>query len=51
VNNYAATCRDDIRKNRGNVAQQLGFIARVMHGSNPWTWSRDLRARIGESID
>ena len=51
VNKYAATSRDDIRKNRGNVAQQLGFIARVMHGSIPRTWSRDLRARIGESVD
>jgi len=51
VNKYATTCRDDIRKNRGNVAQQLGFIARVMHGSNPRRWDRDLRARIGEAPD
>ena len=51
VNKYATTCRDDIRKNRGNVAQQLGFIARVMHGSNPRRWDRDLRARIGEAAD
>jgi hypothetical protein len=51
VNKYAATSRDDIRKNRGNVAQQLGFIARVMHGSNPRRWNRDLRAWIGETPD
>ena len=51
VNKYATTCRDDIRKNRGNVAQQLGFIARVMHGSNPRRWERNLRARIGEAVD
>jgi hypothetical protein len=51
VNKYATTCRDDIRKNRGNVAQQLGFIARVMHGSNPRRWERTLRARIGEGVD
>jgi len=51
VNKYAATSRDDIRKNRGNVAQQLGFIARVMHGSNPRRWTRDLGARIGETTD
>jgi hypothetical protein len=51
VNKYATTCRDDIRKNRGNVAQQLGFIARVMHGSNPRRWERNLRARIGEAAD
>jgi hypothetical protein len=51
VNKYATTCRDDIRKNRGNVAQQLGFIARVMHGGNPRRWECTLRARIGESVD
>ena len=51
VTNYAATSRDDIRKNRGNVAQQLGFIGRVMHGRNPWTWNRDLTTRIGKAVD
>ena len=51
VNKYATTCRDDIRKNRGNVAQLLGFIARVMHGGSPRRWERTLRARIGESVD
>ncbi len=51
VAKYAKTCRDDIRKNRGNVAQQLGFIARVMHGRNPRRWERNLRARIGEPVD
>ncbi len=35
--NLPKTSRDDIRKNRGNVAQQLGFIGRVMPGSNPRT--------------
>ena len=40
VHRYAATCRDNIRKNRGNVAQRLGFIGRVSHGSNPRTWLR-----------
>ena len=51
VSKYATTCRDDIRKNRNNVAEQLGFIARVMHGRNPRTWSHDLRTRIGEAAD
>ena len=48
---YAATCRDDIRRNRGNVAEQLGFVGRVMHGSNPRTWLRELRSRAGETVD
>ena len=51
VNHYATTSRDDIRKNRGNVAHQLGYIGRVMHGRNPRTWNRDLIARIGEAVD
>jgi hypothetical protein len=51
VRKYAITSRDDIRKNRGNVAQELGFIGRVMHGSNPRTWLRDLRSRAGEAVD
>ena len=51
VRKYAITSRDDIRKNRGNVAQELGFIGRVMHGSSPRTWLRTLRSRIGEAVD
>ena len=51
VRRYAATCRDDIRKNRGNVAHQLGFIGRIMHGNNPRTWLREMRTRIGEGVD
>jgi hypothetical protein len=51
VRRYAATSRDDIRKNRGNVAHQLGFIGRVMHGKNPRKWVRELQSRIGEGVD
>jgi hypothetical protein len=51
VRRYAATCRDDIRKNRKDVAHQLGFIGRVMHGKSPRTWLRELRSRIGEGVD
>jgi hypothetical protein len=48
---YAATAREDIRRNRGNIATELGFIGRVMHGNHPRKWLDDLRARIGEPID
>jgi hypothetical protein len=51
VSNYAVTSRDNIRKNRANAAQQLGFIGRVMHGRNPRAWNRDVIARIGEAVD
>ena len=34
-----------------NAAEQLGFLGRVMHGRNPRTWLRELRAKIGEPVD
>ena len=51
VRRYAETTRDDIRRNRGNVASELGYIGRVMHGSDPRHWLRDLRQSIGEPVD
>ena len=51
VRDYSSTPRDDIRRNRNNAAERLGFIGRVMHGRNPRTWLRELRAKIGEPVD
>ena len=51
VRKYATTPKDDIRKNRGNVAQELGFIGRVMHGGDRRAWVRDIRSRVGETVD
>jgi len=51
VRDYARTLKDDLRKNRANVAERLGFLGRVMHGRNPKTWLRDLRAKVGEAAD
>jgi len=51
VRRYATTTRDDIRRNRGNIATELGFIGRVMHGNHPKKWLKELRARIGEPVD
>jgi hypothetical protein len=51
VRRYATTTRDDIRRNRGNIATELGFIGRVMHGNHPKKWLNDLRTRIGEPVD
>ncbi len=51
VRAYARTAKDDIRQNRGNAAEQLGFLGRVMHGRNPRTWLRELRSKIGEPVD
>ncbi len=51
VSAYARAVKDEIRQNRGNAAEQLGFLGRVMHGRNPRTWLRALRAKIGEPVD
>ena len=51
VRDYATIAKDDIRRNRATAAERLGFIGRVMHGRNPRTWLRDLRAKIGEAVD
>jgi hypothetical protein len=51
IREYARTPKDDIRHNRTNAAERLGFIGRVMHGQNPRAWLRDLRAKVGEPVD
>ena len=44
---YVATTKEAIRQNRANVADRLGFLGRVVHGSNPHGWLRALKARLG----
>ena len=46
---YAKTTRQDIRLNRDNIAESLGFLGRVVHGKNKAEWLKELRIRIGES--
>ena len=48
---YTATTKEAIRQNRANVAERLGFLERVVHGSNPRIWLRTLTARLGEAAD
>jgi len=48
---YTATTKEAIRENRANVAERLGFLGRVVHGSNPRIWLRYLAARLGEAAD
>ena len=48
---YVATTKEAIRQNRANVAERLGFLGRVVHGSNPRVWLRTLNARLGEAAD
>ena len=48
---YVATTREAIRQNRANAAEKLGFLGRVVHGSNPRIWLRSLKSRLGEAAD
>ncbi len=45
---YTRITKEDIRQNRGNVAEKLGFVGRVIHGSNPRLWLKNLKALLGE---
>jgi len=45
---YVRTNKEDIRANRNNVAEQLGFLCRIVHGVDPRGWVKELRAKLGE---
>lgn len=45
---YAAVTRDDIRRNRHNVAELLRFLSRVPHGAKHETWLNELKVFLGE---
>ena len=48
---YSGATKDAIRENRANLAERLGFLGRVVHGSNPKLWLRALKQHFGEAID
>ena len=48
---YVKSTKEDIRQNRRNVAEKLGFLGRVVHGSNSRLWLRSLKSRLGETMD
>jgi len=48
---YIRITKDDIRRNHENVAERLGFLARVIHGSNPRAWLKEIRQHAGEKVD
>lgn len=47
---YASVTKEDIRHNRDNVAEKLGFLGRLIHGVNPRAWLQELKARLGEVV-
>jgi hypothetical protein len=48
---YTRITKEDIRRNRENVGERLGFLGRVMHGVNPRAWLKEMRQRLGERVD
>jgi len=48
---YIRANKQDIRANRTNVAERLGFLGRIVHGVNPRAWLHELRRKLGEPID
>jgi hypothetical protein len=42
---YIRVTKEDIRQNRGNAAEQLGFLGRIVHGANPRAWLKELNSR------
>lgn len=45
---YRSVRREDILQNRNNVAEQLGFLCRIIHGQSRQNWLKDLKACLGE---
>ena len=48
---YTRISKDDIRHNRNNASERLKFLGRVIHGSNPRAWLREVTLRLGESFN
>jgi hypothetical protein len=51
LNLYARVSKEDIRRNRENVAARLGLLGRIVHGVNPRLWVKELRGCLGETGD
>jgi hypothetical protein len=51
VDLYIKITKDDIRRNRNNAAERLGYLGRVIHGTNPRAWLKEVRQHVGEEID
>jgi hypothetical protein len=48
---YRNVTKDEIRQNRGNAGERLGFLSRLIHGNNPRAWLKELKLRLGEPPD
>jgi curved DNA-binding protein CbpA len=48
---YGKVTKENIRQNRGNVGERLGFLGRLIHDLNARAWLKELRVEIGEPVD
>lgn len=48
---YAKTERDEVRRNRGDVASRLGFIGRVVRSQRKMRWLNDVLKRAGAPVE
>lgn len=48
---YAKTTRDEVRRNRDEVASRLGFIGRVVRGRRKMRWLNEVLIRAGEQVE
>ena len=48
---YTRIAKEDIRCNQDNVGERLEFLGRVIHGTKPKAWLKEMRQRLGEKID
>jgi hypothetical protein len=48
---YRRVTKDDIRHNRGDAAEKLGFLRRLIHGVNARPWLKELKVHLGETVD
>ena len=48
---YTKITKEDIRRNRDNIGERLGFSGRVIHGMNPKAWLKEMRQWLGEKLD
>jgi hypothetical protein len=51
VTQHSGITKADIRHNRGNAAERLGFLRRIIHGHDPRVWLKELKRCLGEVVD
>jgi hypothetical protein len=51
MSQYSRATRDDIRRNRNNVAATLGFVGRVIRGKRKKRWLAEVLRHAGEKAD